>query len=105
MMSEHTPGPLEVETWEGQDYWPILGKNPDEGKEGVCYAGRGIRVADAHEEYYARLMAAAPDLLAALENLRKELHAAVRLDVKKHYSLMVAEAIAGTAIRKARGEA
>ena len=50
-----------------------------------------------------RLLDAAPDLLAALEDLRKELRPAVKLDVKKYYSLMVAEVAADKAIRKARG--
>lgn len=52
----------------------------------------------------ARLIAAAPELLAALEGLRAELRAHVKLNVRKHYSLMVADAAAGTAIAKARGK-
>lgn len=51
----------------------------------------------------ARLMAAAPDLLAALEEVRKQLREHVKFNVKRHYSLMVADAAAGTAIAKARG--
>jgi len=43
----------------------------------------------------------APELLAALKALRTELRAHVKLDVKRHYSLMVADAAAGTAIAKA----
>jgi hypothetical protein len=41
------------------------------------------------------------ELLAALRELQKQLHAHIRLDVKKHYSLMVADAAASTAIAKA----
>lgn len=52
----------------------------------------------------ARLIAAAPDLLATLEELQAQLRAHVRMDVKKHYSLMVAEVAADKAIRRARGE-
>ena len=55
-------------------------------------------------ENNARLVAASPDLLAALIELHKELHQAIRLDVKKHFSLMVADAAASKAIRKAKGE-
>jgi hypothetical protein len=51
----------------------------------------------------AQLVAAAPELLVALKELRAQLRAHVKLDVKKHYSLMVADAAAGTAIAKAEG--
>ena len=51
-----------------------------------------------------RIKEAAPDLLAALEGLRKQLRGHVRMDVKKHYSLMVADVAADKAIRKARGQ-
>lgn len=106
MMNEHTPGPLEIDRWDGQDRWPILGQNPNENsKEPVPYTGHGIRVADAYEEYYANLFALAPALLEALIGLQRELHAHIRLDVKRHYSLMVADAIASTAISKAKGVA
>ncbi len=45
------------------------------------------------------------ELLEALEELKKQLWAAhLKLDVKKHFSLMVADAAAGTAITKARGQ-
>jgi hypothetical protein len=44
------------------------------------------------------------ELLAALRELQKQLHAHIRLDVKKHYSLMVADAAASTAIAKAEAE-
>ena len=102
----HTKGPLEIQRWEGQDYWPILGQNPDEdSKEPVPYTGHGILVADAYEEYYANLFALAPALLEALEGLYRELHSHIRLDVKRHYSLMVADAIASSAIAKAKGVA
>ena len=39
--------------------------------------------------------------LDALANLRKELREHFKLDVRKHYSLMVADAAAGTIIYKA----
>lgn len=52
-----------------------------------------------------RLIAAAPLMLQALEDLRKELRAHVKLDVRRNFSLMAADAQAGTAIHKARGGA
>ena len=48
--------------------------------------------------------AAAPDLLEALRALQQEIKTAVKFDVKKHYSLMVAEVAASKAIEKAEGK-
>lgn len=48
------------------------------------------------------ILALALLVLAALKNLRRQLREHVKLDVKKHYSLMVADAAAGTAIAKAK---
>lgn len=44
-------------------------------------------------------------LLNALEDLQKQVRAHIKLDVRKHYSLMVADAAASHAIAKARGQA
>ena len=50
----------------------------------------------------AALIASAPELLEALEGLLREARQAVgKHNVKKHYSLMVAEVAADKAIRKA----
>lgn len=55
-------------------------------------------------EANARLIAAAPELLQALIGLQKEIKANLKFNVKKHYSLMVADAFASTIIRKATRE-
>jgi hypothetical protein len=44
-------------------------------------------------------------VLDALKELRKQLRAHIKLDVRKHYSLMVADAIASAAIAKAESAA
>ena len=51
----------------------------------------------------AKLIAAAPDLLAALKDLQSEVKRLIRFNVRKHYSLMVADAAASKAIAKAQG--
>ena len=63
----------------------------------------GATVALVPDKAHVALVLAAPDLLAALEDLRRELRNALRMDVRKHYSLMVADAAAGNVIAKARG--
>lgn len=65
------------------------------GEVANCLNGFGDRDANA------RLIASAPELLAALMALQKQLHEHVKLDVKKHYSLLVADAAASTAIHNA----
>lgn len=45
----------------------------------------------------------AEELLAALIRLRSEVRAAIKFDVRKHYSLMLADVMADQAIRKATG--
>lgn len=42
------------------------------------------------------------ELLIALEELKKQMHAHFKLDVRKHFSLLLADAQASTAIFNAR---
>jgi hypothetical protein len=44
------------------------------------------------------------ELVTALVELQKQLHSHIKMNVKKHYSLMVADAQASKAIGKARSE-
>ena len=108
METKHTPGPWYLGG--KPNHKAPLNNNPPRvwagdhaGIADVC-TRRPIGSAVSGEEIAnGHLIAAAPDLLAALEHLRKELRAHIRLDVKKHYSLMVADAAAGTAVHKAKG--
>lgn len=74
--------------------------------EGMKFLDNGQR--NPEGERYAKLFAAAPalaeqlsDLLVAMKDLRKELRATMRFDVKKHYSLMVADVQADKASMRA----
>ena len=60
-------------------------------------------VAFVQDRDYTNLLSAAPDLLAACEAMQKALYEHHLLDVKKHFSLCVADAAMGTAIARAKG--
>lgn len=109
-MTEHTPGP-----WVWRSVWNDDNKEiallletahrPVPCNDPVIFALREDWLGKLSPEREAAklLLLAAPDLAAALEDLRKELRAHFKLDVKKHFSLMAADATAGTALHKARG--
>lgn len=63
---------------------------------------RGIRCfGPEHFEHLAGLIAERDELLEALRILRTKLRENVKMDVKKHFGLMTADAQAGTTIAKA----
>jgi len=100
MITKHTPGPWET-VFEGHrlSVW-------SEGY-GFVHSHEVPQVnigATQTANANARLISAAPELLQALRDLQKELRDAIKLDVKKHYSLMVADACASKAIAKAEGK-
>lgn len=94
MNTKHTPGPWTVR----KDAIKFLITAKD--NSGIAHTS-GLHY---DSEANARLIAAAPELLEALIELKAQLLAHVKFDVKRHYSLMVADAAAGTALAKARGE-
>ena len=101
---QNTPGPWHLaHDYDGRSrIWTKLGINDDGEALGTFICAIDKRAGREDEDLAnAHLIAAAPDLLAALVALKAELHNTLKLDVKKHYSLMVADAAAGTAITKA----
>ena len=116
-MEKHTPGPWEIyKPWTTDE---ATGKGiphpykwwikPESNKNGYVLAEVGDLYCAKNDDLNgqnkanAALIAAAPDLLEALKLLRDEIHALRLLDVKKHYSLCVADAAAGKAIHKTEG--
>ena len=84
--------------------YTILEPNPDAGKSGVSYSGKyfGVTTLDSKDD--AALITAAPDMLEALKLLQAALTEYRLRDVKKRYSLCVADAAASKAIAKAEGK-
>ena len=109
IVSSHTQGPWHYALTvvdNGDEYLTIIG-TPNGNEDDLPHRGAFIgKITGKRErrEANARLIASAPKLLEALEELRKELRNHIKMDVKKHYSLMVADAAAGTAIAKAKGK-
>jgi hypothetical protein len=100
--TQHTPGP-----WNrGYGNFVYQGERvaPEQRLVAVCEPTTKTR--EDWEQVFAnaQLIAAAPELLQALQELQKEMRAVVRLDVKKHFSLMLADAAASKAIAKATGQ-
>jgi hypothetical protein len=90
--SKHTPGP-----------WAVVGAIPTHHSdiEAVSHDGYPITVAKSvSDKGNARLIAAAPDLLAALKKIWE---AVIWLDTSKHYEAAIRR-IAHAAIQKAEGK-
>lgn len=101
MTTKHTPGPWHVGTNGdncARDHAICDGPMVIAKVYGTGYPfGRG---ASPQSTANARLIAAAPELYAALKELQKQLREHIKLDVRKHYSLMVVDAAATTALAK-----
>ena len=102
---KHTPGPWKLKP----NYDNMLNANFE--KDGIYGTIRGndwniARMwtsSPCHKED-TQLIAAAPDLLEALKELQKQIHAHMKMDVKKHFSLLVADAAASKVIHNAEGK-
>ena len=97
---EHTPGPWELVGDESNDFsgGRVVANDL---RVDICEIAGFMPRYESERLANARLIAAAPELLAALRELQKAVRDAHLLDVKKHYSLCVADAAAGKAIYKA----
>lgn len=109
-MSKHTPGPWAV--WPTADSMIDVAVGPAVGGVAVCQIvtadGRGINTAEAMERgnANARLIAAAPELLAALRKVSTCLSAWMEIadpgDLREYDDEALGEALA--AIRQATGD-
>ena len=93
---KHTPGKWRVTEGTMHPHRRIFSED-----ENIGYVVDHTATAEAN----ANLIAAAPELLEALENLLQQLRFSrlPKIDVKKDYSLMVALEFAKTTIAKAEG--
>jgi hypothetical protein len=96
METKHTPGPWTAWDDDGTGTLPCVLSDK-------VNAGGNFYVAQCNVYEDARLIAAAPDLLEALDGILNNLWKDRKRDVKRDYSLMVYEAQAKAAISKARG--
>ena len=62
------------------------------------------REREANAAFIVKAVNCHDELVEALENLQKQLKEHVKFDVKKHYSLMVVDALATKTLKKAKGE-
>lgn len=96
---KHSPGPWAIHGSTVEPLFYVHAANK------VCIIPKpsGYTQSPAEREANARLIAAAPNLLEAVKLLQAALTQYRLRDVKKRYSLCVADAIASTAIAKAEG--
>lgn len=95
----HTPGP-----WRIHDRSTTISASFEIIPEkGMTVASVPAYVDDELGRANAALISAAPEMLEALRELQQKLHRAIKMDVKRHYSLMVADVAASKAIAKAEG--
>ena len=94
-MNKHTPGP-----WNATKFNPVTGDIDDcylYVEPGIAVIERKVKGRDQHDTANARLLAAAPDLLEALEDIVQWIE---RGDFEESFL-----AAARAAIARARGEA
>jgi len=104
MNAKHTPGPWKARKIAGYTaYWAVDAPRVEDREPQVCKVSGGLYIDAPQTEANARLIAAAPELLEALEGMLNNLWQDRKRDVKRDYSLMVYEAAARKALDKARG--
>ena len=100
MPSKHTPGP-----WRIERYTDTVVRDGDRIRAAnnliVVNEVWGASLPECDANY--KLVAAAPELLEALQFLQKAIHAARLLDVKKRFDLCLADSAASKAIYNAGG--
>jgi len=109
MSGQHTPGPWIADIPEGDDAWNIHILREAAPEERICFMSHDATHENAVGKANARLIAAAPDLLAALQEIAAadeasmvELEAMGLGDVRSPANTRLVE-LARTAIAKATG--
>lgn len=101
--TKHTPGPWQAYNRVGNrifNQWRVYSDCLNQPCA-ICKMDESLT--GDQEVANARLIAAAPDLLEACKGLECSIREAFKLDVKKHYSLMLFIESARAAIAKAEG--
>lgn len=93
MKTQYTPGPWLTPGTDDDAY--IISHIDAKGKQRT--------LAHVYSADNAQLIAAAPDLLAALQALSMQIKAHHKMNVRKDFALMVADVAAENAINKATG--
>ena len=93
----HTKGP-----WKTDRSNNIRKVDPNDQR--IIASTSGVARTSREEGSNARLIAAAPELLEALMELKKQIHAHYKMNVKKDFSLLLADAAASKAIAKVEGK-
>jgi hypothetical protein len=101
----HTPGPWKARKIQGYTaYWSVDAPRVEDREPQICKVSGGLYIDAPQTEANARLIAAAPDLLAALADICSHINEWGEI-LQGHEEDALAACVAGEKLaRKARGE-